>query len=58
MEWNDTLQCPRNGTTVQIKTMVKTYFVYRCVELGVIGNSWLVEVNSFNYTIVINGQCM
>lgn len=50
MEWNDTV--------VQIKNMVKTYFVYMCVELGVIRNSCLVEVNSFNYTIVINGQCM
>lgn len=53
-----TLQCPRNGTEVaQIKSMVKMYFVYRCVELGMIANWVLVEVNSFNYTIVINGQC-
>jgi len=35
--------------------MVKTYVVHRCVELGVIANSSLIEVNYFNYMIVISG---
>lgn len=51
------LQCPRNGTEiVQIKNMVKTYFVYRCVEVGASANSSVVEVNYFNYTIAMNAQ--